>query len=140
VRALTLHRPWPALILHAGKNVENRGWSTSYRGPVLLHSGKQWDSSPFSLWSSATPSVPKGIPRSPDEHPLGIVGVVNIVGMCEPVSRCQCGPWAIRGEHHWKLASARALPEVVPCRGRQGLWIPDPEVMAAVSTQLASQP
>ncbi|MBL8866467.1 MAG: ASCH domain-containing protein, partial [Planctomycetia bacterium] len=38
--ALSIHQPWAHAILHFGKSVENRTWSTSYRGPLLIHAAK----------------------------------------------------------------------------------------------------
>lgn len=37
---------------------------------------------------------------------------------------------------HWELADVRPLPEPVPAKGRQGLWIPDAELVEAVEVQL----
>lgn len=141
VRALTLWRPWPALILHAGKNIENRPWATSYRGRLYLHAGQRWDSAVLgSLWSSSVPvPIPNAVPRDADGHPTGIVGVATLEWVSSGPGgppRCKCGPWAIPGEFHWRLADPVALPEPVPCRGFQGLWIPTGDVIAAVEAQL----
>jgi hypothetical protein len=38
--ALSIRQPWCWLILHAGKNIENRTWATKYRGPILIHASK----------------------------------------------------------------------------------------------------
>lgn len=38
--ALSIRQPWAWLILHAGKDIENRDWPTKYRGPLLIHAGK----------------------------------------------------------------------------------------------------
>lgn len=43
MKALSIQQPWAWAIIEAGKNVENRGWSTAYRGPVLIHASKQFD-------------------------------------------------------------------------------------------------
>lgn len=42
--ALTISQPWAALIASGEKWVENRIWSTTCRGPILIHagSGKQY--------------------------------------------------------------------------------------------------
>jgi ParB/RepB/Spo0J family partition protein len=40
VRALSIRQPWAWLIVQGHKPVENRDWSTSYRGPLLIHAGK----------------------------------------------------------------------------------------------------
>jgi hypothetical protein len=38
--ALSIRQPWAWLILHAGKDIENRDWPTKYRGPFLIHASK----------------------------------------------------------------------------------------------------
>jgi hypothetical protein len=38
MRALTVKQPWAWAILHAGKDIENRGWRTHYKGPLVIHS------------------------------------------------------------------------------------------------------
>lgn len=40
MKALSGRQPWFWLLLH-GKPIENRPWSTTYRGPVLLHASKR---------------------------------------------------------------------------------------------------
>lgn len=39
MKALSIRQPWAHLIIH-GKPIENRSWSTTYRGPLLLHAAK----------------------------------------------------------------------------------------------------
>jgi hypothetical protein len=74
-----------------------------------------------------------------------IVAVADLAFACD-TSRwtnhiaCPCGQWAMPGQCHWNLTNVRALPEPVPCRGRQGLWRPDETVRVAVEQQLALAP
>lgn len=37
---MSVRQPWAWLILHAGKDVENRDWRTNVRGRVLIHASK----------------------------------------------------------------------------------------------------
>jgi activating signal cointegrator 1 len=41
VRAVTLWQPWASLIALGAKAIETRGWSTSYRGPLLIHASSR---------------------------------------------------------------------------------------------------
>lgn len=43
MKALSLWQPWASLIVNGSKSVETRSWSTSYRGPLLIHAAKQWN-------------------------------------------------------------------------------------------------
>jgi hypothetical protein len=39
VKAITVRQPHADDILNGSKIIENRGWSTEYRGPLLIHAG-----------------------------------------------------------------------------------------------------
>jgi hypothetical protein len=41
VKALTLWQPWADLVAVGAKTIETRSWSTSYRGPLAIHSAKK---------------------------------------------------------------------------------------------------
>lgn len=43
MKALTIKQPWASLIAWGEKKIETRSWKTSYRGPILIHAGKQID-------------------------------------------------------------------------------------------------
>lgn len=47
LRALTLHQPWASLVALGVKRIETRGWSTKYRGRILIHAAQNkramWD-------------------------------------------------------------------------------------------------
>ena len=39
MKAITISQPWARLIASGEKFVENRSWSTNYRGPIAIHAG-----------------------------------------------------------------------------------------------------
>ena len=43
VRALSIRQPWAWLIIHAGKDIENRIHNTRHRGPLYIHAPKTVD-------------------------------------------------------------------------------------------------
>ena len=43
MKALSIKQPWASFIIDGFKDVENRTWRTSYRGPLLIHASKTWD-------------------------------------------------------------------------------------------------
>jgi len=49
MKALTIHQPWAWAIAQGHKDVENRTWSTSHRGDLLIHAGKTFDDAGY-LW------------------------------------------------------------------------------------------
>ena len=130
IRALTVKRPWSGLIAHHEKRIENRSWPTPYRGTLLIHAGQGWDGA-ARTWFDHTfaPFVPDEV-WDARSHPQGIVAVAELTGVC-PGAPCDCGPWAMDGNRHWRLANVRALDTPVLAVGRLGLWRPDAEVLAA---------
>lgn len=125
IRGLTLWRPWPWTILHAGKRVENRPWKPprSIIGEyIALHAGKTWDYEAMPFIRRLAPEVPS----SSADHPLGIVGVARVVGcVTESSDPWFCGPVG------WQLADVVAI-DPVACRGAQGLWPLSDPVLALV--------
>jgi hypothetical protein len=37
MKILSLRQPWAHLVVSGSKDIENRTWSTPYRGPLLIH-------------------------------------------------------------------------------------------------------
>ena len=42
ITAISLWEPWASLIRYGSKTVETRGWSTNFRGPLLICAAKRW--------------------------------------------------------------------------------------------------
>jgi hypothetical protein len=126
VKALTIRQPWAWAIAAGHKPVENRSWTTSYRGPLAIHAGKGID-------RHALPFVrellaPLGVDPTELEQPLirgAVIATAELVDVCARAANgdtCDCGPWAEPGQFHWRLANVQRLAEPVPVTGRLGLW------------------
>ena len=139
MRALTLIRPWPWAIFHAGKDIENRSWAPSPRQLVLgdllaIHAGKAWGQYDAGWIDDLLAALADGVPRTmpeKSEHAPGIIGVVKFMGV---TIECD-SPWFF-GPVGWRIAEPRLLPEPIPCRGELGLWVLPPDVEASVRRQL----
>jgi hypothetical protein len=139
LRALTLHRPWTELVLRCGKPVENRPWSTTYRGRLIIHGGKTYDPRAVEVARRVLDrSDGEDLDLSDEACPQGLLGVVTL-GHVHHADQCRkvygstavyCSPWAFPGQFHWRLATPRPLREPVPCRGFQRLWRPSADVLA----------
>lgn len=117
MRALSIRQPWAWLIVAGHKDIENRDWATTFRGPVLIHAGKTltldyWDEVASWVQMECGIEVPP-----PEQLPLGgIVGAAEITGCVESSeSRWFAGPYGL------ELRNARALP-FVPWRGMLGFF------------------
>lgn len=135
-----MHQPWAWAIATGRKPLENRGWDTHHRGTLAIHAGRAWDRAALGLIAGRC-NLPATWWAAPDRL-LGrgvVIALVDLVQVC-PVAtaatrhgrECGCGPWAVPGQYHWRLANVRALAEPVPCRGMQGLWTVPADVEALV--------
>jgi len=43
MKALSVKQPWAWLIVHGLKDIENRDWSTKFRGRIYVHASTRWD-------------------------------------------------------------------------------------------------
>jgi len=125
MKALTIQQAWAWAIHARHKCVENRTWSTSYRGALAIHAGKgtSWlsDSRKW-MWHELGIIVPDG-----DLIFGAVLGVAQLVDVVK-YDRCkelQTDPWA-SGPWCWRLEDYKPLREPVVYRGAQGLFeIPD---------------
>jgi hypothetical protein len=126
IKCLTIRQPWAWAIIHAGKDIENRTWATSYRGPLLIHAARGMthdeytDGSLFinKITSRKEPSFRTPIPG--DLEFGGIIGLIDLVD-CVTVSD---SPW-FTGPYGFVLRNPRQL-SFYPMTGRLGLFdVPD---------------
>jgi hypothetical protein len=142
--ALSVRRPWPWLMLHAGKDTENRLWTTAYRGLLLIHASGGWDGRgiPFAgeLAARGVPGIPlHRLAGDHDLHPVGIVGAVELYDICTDARHggtCDCPPWAAAKHNHFRLRNPVAFPRPVTHRGFLNLWQVTDRAWPAVETQL----
>lgn len=113
MKLITLWQPWASLMAAGVKTIETRGWSTDYRGPLVIHAAKTWNEDcREAIWGEEFWRALRHIYDWPD-RPLGrlqtarwrlpfgnIVGVCNLID-CLPIEYCGdcdgCG-WAEGGE------------------------------------------
>ncbi len=111
---ISLHPIWAWAVLYAGRDVDNRAWSTDQRGRVLIHASEQRTSLREDQALRAELSFLAGIPRTvlPATFERGA-----IVGSIELVDCVEAAPsrWAARGKVHWVLRDP--CPLSPPLRG-----------------------
>jgi len=153
LRALTIRQPWAWAIAVAGKDVENRGWPTSYRGLLAIHAGKGEDD-PYGLPDDARRTFLQAA-TLPATALGAVVAVVDLVDCHRhdatgadagggrhrwlSLDDDRCSEWAVPGQWHWQLTSVRPLARPVPCRGSLGLWQLPPDAEAEVRAQLTDK-
>jgi hypothetical protein len=130
VRALTVARPWAGLIIAGHKTIENRTWSTRYRGRLVVHAGKRWDT------AGALLAEQVGAPSRPDDHHTGYLGTVDLVGLHHADECASCSTWAMPQCWHWQLADPTAFPRPLAGTGRLGLFTP-PKAVGIAAAEVA---
>lgn len=99
---LSIQQPWADLIINHGKDIENRSWSTEFRGQILIHTGSKFDRESFDKLKKA--GWYKNVFESHFQKG-GIVGITEIVG-CVTESP---SVWFF-GEFGFVLQNSKPLP------------------------------
>jgi ASCH domain len=126
--ALSIHQPWAWLIVNGFKNIENRDWSTKFRGRFLIHASKKMTQDDF---DDAFDTFDMAVPVSKDESlrrrarfihgPEQLGGIIGEADIVDCVDRHD-SPWFF-GKFGFVLANAKPLP-LMPCRGQLGFFQP----------------
>lgn len=124
MKAITIKQPWAWAIVFADKDVENRSWSTNYRGPLLIHAGAKY---------RADASLPKGR-QAPPRDELDFSAILGVVDLVDVVAGSR-SPW-FTGQYGFVLENPRALSKPIPCKGKLGLWTPTPAQVRLVMARL----
>lgn len=149
-----------------GKGVENRSTNTNWREWVAIHSGRQWsergagDPRVNGLWDkhrSIDPEYwevqPLNVCSVEEKSGLNVIGGSGIIVVARIVDAHRdegcCRPWGetdythadghqVRRVWHWVLADRRRVDPPLPVpRGYQGLWKPDPDLLAELGRVVA---
>jgi hypothetical protein len=115
MRALTVKQPYAWAIVHGGKTVENRRWSTPFRGRFYLHAGVGWDRDGPG-WIEREIGI--DVPRREDLLFGAIIGTVELYDV---VSESD-SPWAEPDNYYWLLRNPKPLRRPIRVLGQLGWW------------------
>lgn len=115
-RVLSLRQPWAWAVAIGRKRVENRNWSTGYRGTVYIHASMRLD-------RTAVEWIRREIHlKPPDQFVHGaIVAVATIDDVMTRKNARRFGKWFF-GKYGFVLSNVRPLRRPVSTRGKLGLW------------------
>lgn len=120
-KAISIRQPWAWLIVNGYKDIENRSWKTSFKGPILIHAGKKFDRTAYDQVKKHF-SHEIDLPEPNDFEKGGIVGVTSITDYLEEHS----SKWYIPGNLAWVLQKSYPLP-FRPCKGQLRIYNFDPQ-------------
>ena len=135
MKCLSVRQPWAWLIIHGPKDVENRTWSTAYRGILAIHASRGCTRRQYE--DAADFAAELGVTVPPLEYlPRGaILGTARLLRCTDSAP----SRWAAPGQWHWVLAHPDPLPRAVPFSGTLGLFTIDWDRVARESV-IASSP
>lgn len=158
MKALTICQPYAHLIClpdddDRRKRVENRTWPTNYRGPLLIHAGKnrKW----LELNDAKDRDEEYDLPLA-DMTFGAIVGIADLRDCVElrkdryngrrlpfPENVQRRWPWLALHEHTegpwcWVLQEVRRFEKPIPYKGAQGLFDVPREVVEAETIAIPS--
>jgi hypothetical protein len=107
MRALSIKQPWAWLIIHGGKDIENRSWHTKFRGRFLVHASMGMSALEYeharAFACLAAPSIV--MPPARELVRGGIIGSVELVDSLDTSD----SPWYM-GEKAFLLRNPEPLP------------------------------
>ncbi|MEY8000229.1 ASCH domain-containing protein [Clostridium sp. Mt-5] len=136
MKVLTIRQPWASLIALGEKHIETRSWKTNYRGPLLIHAGKNIDKQALK-----NPIIRESLKSiNINEMPIGmIIAKCNLVD-CAKVKSSKSdviytdvpriiveGKELIFGDYSpgryaWILDNIEPLRKPVSAKGQLSLW------------------
>jgi hypothetical protein len=153
MKTLTLTPPWATLVALGHKHIETRSWSTSYRGPLAIHSAKAGPKNWTALKDPAFVDVLEPLVglNSQGAANIGLLPRGQIIATCllvdvvstrdaaaalglavdhgDPDGRATrellYGDYS-PGRFAWLLECVAQLEEPIPARGMLSLWEPEP--------------
>lgn len=130
-RCLAVRQPWAWAIVGGAKDVENRTWTTEYRGPVVIQASSS--KADVNRWlrldggATAANALTYG----------ALIGVADLVDI-EPLSeRLESNPWAW-GPYCWHFSNPRTFQMPIAAKGKLNLYTLDAELATRVDAALAA--
>jgi hypothetical protein len=129
LKCLSIRQPYaswianPDWFINAGldpKDIENRDWSTRYKGPLLIHASRTFEDEAIDGWAYKYPGVRAAVPGKKKAYPRGkILGIVNMVDCVTNYD----SHW-FRGDYGFVLSGAKPFdPDLqVRYKGDLGLF------------------
>lgn len=122
MKALSIRQPWAWLIVNGYKDVENRTWSTTVRGTVLIHASKGMTDAEYEealAFIRSKYSIRHLADIVPRPHELERGGIVGCAYIQDSVTQYP-SPW-FTGPHGFPLRHANRIP-FIPLKGALGFF------------------
>jgi len=130
MKAISVRQPWAWLLIHGGKDIENRDWPTGFRGRIAIHAAKGMT---VQEWQDAADFVADFdehlANRIPGPHVLVRGAIIGTMELQNCVARSY-SPW-FQGKYGFMLSDPQPC-DPIPIKGALGLWEWDSQTAPAV--------
>lgn len=123
MKALSIKQPWAWAILYGGKDIENREWSTNFRGTIAVHASKGTTRGEYDGFYFAVREIEGmrdawlNLPSFENLIRGAVLGTVEIVGCV----KASTSPW-FAGTYGFVLKNPQPFADPIPCKGQLGFW------------------
>lgn len=125
MKAISVRQPWAWLLIHGGKDIENRDWRylPTYRGPIAIHAAKGMTKGEYNgceeflmALGISNATLPLPLPEFDELARGAIIGTMEMRGAV----RNSQSPW-FQGPIGLVLESPKPC-DPIPVSGALGLW------------------
>lgn len=116
MKALSIRQPWAWLIIHGGKDIENRTWATKHRGRILVHASQGMSRPEYDAAKIVADTNSAYLPDFENLKRGGNIGSVEVVDCVDQSSSL----WFF-GPYGFVLRDPQPLP-FTSMKGRLGLF------------------
>lgn len=116
MKTLSIRQPWAWLIIHGGKDIENRTWHTKFRGRFLVHAAQGMTLEEYGYAYQIAQENGVTIPAQYELQRGGIIGSVELVDSVDHSD----SPWYM-GEKGFVLRDPKPL-QFMRLKGRLGFF------------------
>lgn len=126
MKAITVKQPWASLIVHGIKDIENRTWSTKFRGRVLIHAAKKEDTLAIDVISCFDGETARKLWFDINDNKLPLGSIIGSVEIVDCVINYE-SIWAQKSSkettiYNWVLANPILFPEPILAKGKLSFW------------------
>lgn len=112
MKVLSIRQPWAWLIIHGGKDIENRSWTTKFRGRFYVHASKKIGYDAIAYCTNMYRHI-----KLPTDYECG--GIIGSVELIDCVDQYQ-SPW-FEGPKGFVLKDPKPL-KFRPLSGKLGFF------------------
>lgn len=133
MNCLSVRQPWALLVCVGTKTIENRSWTTTFRGLIAVHAGMSTKGVDSLLTVEGMyPSLTK------DLFVFGaIIGVAELYDVLPFSGQLRDDPWA-EGPYCFMLRNSRLFAEPIVHKGRVGLCKLRDDESVVVASRIAT--